>query len=129
MTEDPLSQSEKRQTLLNDVRAREQGSTYMEQTNDLDLGGRFTGQTPQTVVGASPVPQYPQGPAWSIDPTGQEPPLGVDVNQMQPTGEPHEIINSLGEGRAPTSSLSPDVVSSETPSPSFTEDDEPPRAA
>jgi hypothetical protein len=64
-TEFQREQEERRETLENDCRVREQqrGSTFMEHTNDLDLGGRFAKQTPQTVVGSKPVTNYPQGPA------------------------------------------------------------------
>jgi hypothetical protein len=129
---------EKAEVLANDRRVREQTGTFMSHTHDdLDLGGRFAKQTPQTVIGASPVPQYPAGPAWSHDPTGIEPPFPLDVNQMQPCGEAHEIAASsarsgdagIGSGEldggavaAPASgSSSSDAVETAAP-PTFSDD-------
>jgi hypothetical protein len=63
--------SEQREYLENQKRLREQGSTYKDHTNDLELGGRFAKQTPQIVVGSTPVPirRAPHGAllirAWS----------------------------------------------------------------
>ena len=62
---------------------------------DLGLGnsGRFA--KPHTIVGETPAPQYPTGPNWSVDPTGPEPPLGIDVNAIEACGEVWEIEQSL----------------------------------
>ena len=35
-------------------------------------------------------------PNWSVDPTGIEPPLGIDVNAVEPCGEKFEI-DALGD--------------------------------
>jgi len=81
-----------------DQGTKDKSSTFFSHTHDdLEMGGRFAKQIPQNVVGATPVPSYPAAAPWSVDPCGTEPSLGVDVNEMQPTGEPHEIAKSLGE--------------------------------
>jgi hypothetical protein len=64
-------------------------------------GGRFARLTPAAVTGATPIPQVPRLPAsspWSSgDPVGPEPPLGLDVNAVEPVGIAPEIEASLGE--------------------------------
>jgi hypothetical protein len=56
-----------------------------------DVRGRWAQINKFDVVGATPTPQYPAGPNWSVDPTGLEPPLGIDVNAVEPCGEKFEI--------------------------------------
>jgi hypothetical protein len=131
MTEHPFNNdatpAERREVFENKRVADERrASTYHQHAiNEAsEAGGRFRTVNETTVIGAASL-NYPAGPSWTHDPTGIEPPLGVDVNELRPTGEPHEVIKSLGEGRAPMSVSPSDVVSSETPSPSFTDDNEP----
>jgi hypothetical protein len=85
------TQKEREQVLRNDKRVT---STFLEHTHS-EEGGRFA--KPQTVIGATPTVQYPMAaPNWSVDPTGVEPPLGIDVNAVEPCGEKFEI-EALGD--------------------------------
>jgi len=92
------SQSERRDVLRNE---RTQHSTYFEQaaaTVGAELGGRFAAlaRGQQTVVGTAPSP-YPRqhGTPWSEPDPNQEPPLGVDINAMEPVGGPPEVAPAL----------------------------------
>jgi hypothetical protein len=76
-----LDQTEKRQTLVNDVRVRDQSNTFLGFTHS-EVGGRFKVESKEYVVGRDGPPRYPQLPAsspWSgLGPEpGQEPPLGA----------------------------------------------------
>jgi hypothetical protein len=91
---DELSQAFKRKILAED---RDRLSTYRahaEANADLELGGRYSKVTTVTVTGASPTHQYPRLPLSA--PSNQammvpdEPPLGIDINAMDPVGEAHE---------------------------------------
>jgi hypothetical protein len=81
-----------------------------------DVRGRWTQINKSDVVGATPTPQYPAEPNWSVDPTGVEPPLGIDVNTVEPCGEKFEI-EALGDGEAvaQSSPLAAADVPSEVP--------------
>jgi hypothetical protein len=88
MLTDQAEQAEKRRTLLNDARVREQqqqASSLLDHAraaaDDLS-GGRFAGVNPATVVGSTPVPKYPAAAAHQFDPCGTEPPLGVRIDAM-----------------------------------------------
>jgi hypothetical protein len=113
MTTDKEEQDERRQTVLNDARVRaQQGgttfATFAEAFADEERGGRFRGQTPQTIVGAEPVTQYPAAASWTHDPCGPEPSLGIDINEMAPTGEAHEVEASIAAQNVP--SLEPSAL-------------------
>ena len=90
---DEISQSERRRILVED---RQRLSTYHQhaQVNaDLELGGRFAKVTTTKVTGSEPISRYPKQPAsspFACDPVPAEPPLGFDINAMEPTGEIHE---------------------------------------
>jgi hypothetical protein len=101
----PNSEQRLRQNVVrgggpDDVHKR--GSTYHSHTHD-DAGGRFLKQSPQYVIGSTPIPQYPTLPQSS--PSNQaaavpaEEPLGVDLSAAPIVGEPHEVAASLDEGR------------------------------
>jgi hypothetical protein len=108
-------QSERREVLENDKRVREQGSTFLAHTHN-GAGGRFAAISSPTVIGAEATPKYPQGPAWCADQTGIEPPLNIDVNAIEPCGEPHEIrasIASLEPCLSPAQGNSGDPASGE----------------
>ena len=88
------SQAERRQALKADCyfnRAQtEVGS---------ELGGRFKHLSTTSVT---PVPQYPQQPPNSPfrqDPTGPEPPLGIDVNSMTGVGQPDPVLEEAQQSR------------------------------
>jgi hypothetical protein len=88
-------QEDRRRTMQNDVRVREErrrmfadqsvpnlGTTFQQfAQSDADIDrGRFTTHERSTVIGSSPTSVYPPGPAWCADPGAQcvEPPLGLD---------------------------------------------------
>jgi hypothetical protein len=97
------SQSERAQVLENERRARRDTMHNRAMAEfSLEQAGRHAKQS--TVIGTG-APNYPAGPNWSINPTGVEPPLGWDVNQIEPVGEPLEVaksLNELGVGDADT---------------------------
>jgi hypothetical protein len=81
------TQAEKKQVLRDTMHTRAMAEFSLEHA------GRHAKQN--TVIGTG-APNYPAGPAWSVDPTGVEPPLGVDVNAVEPCGESFEVARSLG---------------------------------
>jgi hypothetical protein len=90
-------QREREQVLRNDKRV---ASTFLDHTHNNDEGGRFA--KPQNVIGSEPTAQYPMAaPNWSVDPTGVEPPLNIDVNAVEPCGEKFEIEASCGDAAPP----------------------------
>jgi hypothetical protein len=73
------------------------GETYFERAQvdlEAELGGRFAKPRPMV---SGEVPEQPATSPWSRDPVGREPPLGIDVNAVEPVGEAHEIEASLRE--------------------------------
>jgi hypothetical protein len=91
---DPLTQKKKREILKNDAKVRATYRDFAQSDPELELGGRFAKVTPSTVVGAAPVtsvPRQPEGSHWHSDPMPMEPPLGLDINAVEPVGEPHEL--------------------------------------
>jgi len=106
---------------------RQQTSTLRDHAVEGEGGGRFAelarreGASRPTVVGARPLVQYPAGPDWTSNgaAVGVEPPLGVCVNDLEPTGEAFEVersLASLAEAAAPTSAAASPVVVVETAS-------------
>ena len=88
---DEVSQAERRRLLANDRRV----STYREAAQasiDDFCGGRYATIGKPTVTGTAPIsyPRQPEGSPWASDPTGDEPPTGVDINAIEPVGEKHE---------------------------------------
>ena len=64
-----------------------------------ELGGRYR---PLVKASVTPVPQYPQQPPNSPfrqDPTGAEPPLGIDVNAMTGVGQPDPVLEEAQAAR------------------------------
>jgi hypothetical protein len=110
------SQADRQATLENDQRVHK--NTYLSHTHN-EAGGRFAKISPLNVTGSSTLPQYPAGPNWSADPSGQEPPLGFSVEDHPPVGEAFEVERSLGEAARSDSSsfLRPDVVDEQRASP------------
>jgi hypothetical protein len=143
-------QAERREVLENEKRLREQGSTFAQfAASEADTPrGRFAAHERATVIGSEPIVRYPQLPASSPwagpDPVPTEAPLNLDVNAMEPCGEPHELKASAPTLEPPTpfssaqgNSGDPTAAPPSNPlagaervgSPPFTDDDEPPRAA
>jgi len=95
---------EKRDVLRNDRRVRErgstsgtsaqEGSTFLAHTHN-DFGGRFAAISSPVVVGSEAIPKYPAA-FLNHDPVPTEPALGVDINALEPCGEPHELKATLG---------------------------------
>lgn len=75
--------------------------------------GRFG--KPSVVSGSQPGVHYPAAADWTRDGAGVgvEPPLGIDVNALEPTGELHEIAASLdgSEGMAPAAAAAVETTS------------------
>jgi hypothetical protein len=92
------TQEERRGTLENDRRVREQGSTFSQfaESEASEPRGRFTTHSASTVIGSTPSPasQYPAA-FQQHDPVPDEPSLGQDVNAMEPCGEKFEVERSL----------------------------------
>jgi len=90
-------------------------TTYHSQASAqiaLEQTGRFAALAQEraanpTVAGAEPFVRYPGGAAWTRDQNMLEPPLGIDVNAMEPTGEAHEVAASLSAIEKATSAPSP----------------------
>jgi hypothetical protein len=75
--------------------------------------GRFTAREKAAVTGAEPVkyPRLPETSPWHHDPLPAEEPLGLDVNAMVPTGEPHEVQASIDKlGGAPSDDMSSPIL-------------------
>jgi hypothetical protein len=109
--EDDVSQAEKPRII------REQASTLHQhaqaQANDTG-GGRFASLGAPHVVGSTAIPRYPQaGPAFQVDPVGDEPPLSAYENPAieNPTGGSSVLasVEPGGAAAAPSSSLLSDV--------------------
>jgi hypothetical protein len=79
-TSDQEDQAERRRVL------REQASSYLDHARgaaDDEAGGRFARVQPQSVIGSTPIPQYPQaGTPFQSDPCGLEPPLGYRIDDL-----------------------------------------------
>jgi hypothetical protein len=90
------TQAERAEALQND-KAVQRANTFAgrAQAEADDVRGRWAEINKSNVVGATPTPQYSAGPNWSVDPTGIEPPLNIDVNAVEPCGEKFEVEASL----------------------------------
>jgi hypothetical protein len=87
------SQAEREAILRNDRANTFAGRAQAEAD---EIQGRWAQEHKATVTGTGPV-EYPMvAPNWSVDPTGVEPPLGMDVNTVEPCGEKFEI-DALGD--------------------------------
>ena len=98
----PATREDKAEALRNERRLR-QGDREPSTFHTLagladDLGGRF--REKESIAGEQAATQYPKqnnASPWSgggADP-GIEPPTGVAIDAMEPTGEAHEIEKSL----------------------------------
>ena len=101
-------EQERRETLENDRKVLERGSTFHQHAqaaaNDLG-GGRFAGVNPTTVVGSEPAIKYPAASStWQIQ-LPDEPPLGFDNPALEnPTGVPASSPVDPGGAEALSSS-------------------------
>jgi hypothetical protein len=99
-------QEERRRTLQNDVRVREQqreqGSTYLAHTHS-DLGGRYSAVGAQTIVGAQPITNYPAASAAHQIQLPDEPPLGCDNPALDPPDLKPSFALPEAQATSPTS--------------------------
>ena len=93
---------EKLQTLLQDqalrnAQRRRDASTFSQfATSEANADtGRYAQINKAAVVGATPKQPDYAAPNWANDPTGVEPPLGFDVNEIEPVGRQDEIEASI----------------------------------
>jgi hypothetical protein len=106
-------QNDRLEVLENEKRLREQGSTYMAHTHN-DVGGRFAAISSPHVVGSESIPKYPAA-FLQHDPVPDEPVLGVDINEMEPVGQPHELKATLGPSLSPVTKVLPSPSSQVPP--------------
>jgi hypothetical protein len=101
------AEQKERRALAGSTTTTTKDATTLHQLANLDgsLTGRFN--PGGYVSGSEPVVNYPaaSGP-WSGPQPGPEPPLGFDVNAMEPVGEPFEVQRSLAGAEAPMVSCS-----------------------
>jgi hypothetical protein len=116
MTNDRITQADKREVLINERKLRQgerQGTTYHAQAmaglDEPPPEGRYAQS--RYVTGSEPSTQYPAAapPSQSQSDAGLEPPLNQDVNQVQPVGESWEIEASIAEQElgGPTRAMAP----------------------
>ena len=121
MLENQIDQHERRETLRNDLRVKqqEQAGTFMSHTHS-EMGGRFSGVGAQTIVGAEPIPNYPAAAPHQHDPCGPEKPLGYAIDAMPELGPDTSLGSGQGGADAPLA-VSPDVE----PAPPLSQNDDP----
>ena len=92
------AEQKERRALAGSTTTTTKDATTLHQLANLDgsLNGRFNPGS--YVSGSEPAVNYPaaSGP-WSGPQPGQEPPLGIDVNALEPVGEAFEVQRSLAE--------------------------------
>ena len=111
MLTDQEEQAEKRRTLLNDARVREQSrngdtGTFLSHTHIDDAGGRFSAVNAAKIVGQSPAiaASYPAASAAHQTELPPEPSLGFSIDEM-PGLEPSTAppVEVTGDPAAPSS--------------------------
>jgi hypothetical protein len=74
--------------------------TTYHQLTSTEVGGRFAIDSPRpSLTGEARDVRYPRLPSnspWSHDPVGVEPPTNYRIDQLEPTGEFHELAASSG---------------------------------
>ena len=102
-------QSESRRVFAQDQSLPNQATTMHQfAQSDADVPrGRFTSHEHSTVVGGTPIPVYPPGPAWCADPGSQcvEPPLGLDNPALEHHREAQATPNPASGDVAPSAPL------------------------
>jgi len=90
MSADEISQAEKRRILIEERRLRTYQGRAMADLED--AGGRYSAVTKQSVTGSTPSSAYPRMPSgpWAENEMPPEPPLGYEIDAMEPVGELHE---------------------------------------
>jgi hypothetical protein len=84
-----------RRAIIRAERQPEATFSALNKLHDPPAGGRFA--KADYIVGEEQVPTYPAGPAWGRDHSGIEPPLNLDINALEPCGEPFEVQRSIAQ--------------------------------
>ena len=98
--ETPATQAERREVL------RDAGtSTFLDHVEPSPVGrfaelARRDGEAKPSLIGTMPSANYPVAADWTSNGAGVgvEPPLGQNINDMEPVGEAFEVEKSLAEG-------------------------------
>jgi hypothetical protein len=101
-----ISQAERAAILKNDLRqntllGRAASELFMEER------GRFA--KPSVVIADAGAPTYPSAAPWTQSHVPDEPPLGFDVNAIEPVGEHFELEIEIERSRASSVAASHDV--------------------
>jgi hypothetical protein len=117
MLESQREQEERRRTLQNDVRVREQTGTFMSHTHDDIHQGRFAAIGPAVIVGSTEFPNYPAAAAHQRDPVPDEPPLSPYENDaFEPSTSSAGCIGDADVPPSPALSPCLDVEPASPPS-------------
>jgi hypothetical protein len=79
----------------------EHAQSMADETNQ----GRFRATGTPTVIGAMPIPKYPELPSdlpWHHDPVPDEPPLGYEIHSLDPFA-PSPLVTAQGTTGDPAS--------------------------
>jgi len=97
---DDIPQAERRRIMADDRRAKATYHNFAQADADTELGGRYAKVQPTSVTGANPgsvYPKQPEGSPWRTDECPPEPPLGCNIDAVEPVGEVFEIEASKEE--------------------------------
>ena len=106
-------QAERRRVFAQDQSVQRQATTMhaFAQADAATTRGRFSAHEAATVVGAEPTINYPAASPHQHDPCGQEPPLGFEIDQLEPSfpsvqapGEPADAPLDVERVGSPLSS-------------------------
>jgi hypothetical protein len=101
-TADEISQAERRRIMADERRMKTYHGHALD--GEPELGGRFKKVNTTTVVGTDPTVAVPTQLPWHSDVCPPEPPLGIDINAQEPTGEKFEqasVTGTVTEGSGP----------------------------
>jgi len=114
MLESQIDQEERRRTLQNDVRVREQTGTYLSHTHDDIHQGRFAAIGPAQVIGskADVASAYPAASSAHQVELPPEPPTGYCIDDMEPLEQPPALPAQGNSGDAPSPTPLCDVAAS-----------------
>jgi hypothetical protein len=108
----------RRQQQQQEQSQRDPTGTFFSHTHadEISGGGRFAAVNPATVVGAQPLPTYPQLPSsspWSgSDPVPDEPPLGFRIDVMPEQESSMAMWSSSIEATGPAPADAPSLSNS-----------------
>jgi hypothetical protein len=75
-----------------------------------------------TVIGSTPIPQYPAGPAWTQQDQSVEPPLGVEIDAQEAVGTAQEIQASLDDAERANADCHQLINGNSAPAPASSRD-------